>query len=139
RGVSLDVMRDAPPREFRPVGSTSLVYRVRLAGGELVAFRPAQRGRPRGHLAELAAYRIGDAPGMEGVPPVVLRNEPLARIDRLLDPRFEAKPAALREKLLPRGAAVVGAAVHWVPDLTPSRLDKPEVRERWLEALRVGG
>src|SRR5690606_27058189 len=78
--VSLEAMRETPARELRPVGSTSLVYRVRLAGGALIAFRPAQRGRPRGHLAELAAYRLGRALGMENVPPVVLRREALARI-----------------------------------------------------------
>jgi hypothetical protein len=137
--VSLEAMREMPARELRPVGSTSLVYRVRLAGGPLIAFRPAQRGRPRGHLAELAAYRLGRALDMENVPPVVLRQEPLARIDRLLDPRFEEKHRALRSKILARGSSVVGAAIHWVGDLTPSKLDKPEQREVWLEALRVGG
>jgi hypothetical protein len=139
RGVSLESMRETPSREFRPVGSTSVVYRVRLAGGSLVAFRPAQRGRPRGHLAELAAYRLARALEMENVPPVVLRHEALSRIDRLLDARFATKHRELRPKVLPRGRLVVGAAIHWVDDLTPSKLDKPEQRDRWLEALTVGG
>jgi len=138
-GVDLEAMREAPAREFRPVGTTSVVYRVRLAEGGLIAFRPAQSGRPRGHLAELAAYRIARALAMENVPPVVLRKEPLAKIDRLLDPRFEEKHQALRSKIHVRAGWVVGAAIHWVPDLTPSKLDKPEVREGWLEALRVEG
>jgi hypothetical protein len=139
REVAPASMRTAVAREFRPVGSTSVVYRVRLEGGAVIAFRPAQRSRPRGHLAELAAYRLARALGMENVPPVVLRTEALGRIDRLLDARFEEKHRLLRPKILARGRDVVGAAIHWVEDLTPSKLDKPEQRERWLEALTVRG
>jgi hypothetical protein len=139
REASLDSMRSAVAREFRPVGSTSVVYRVRLADGAVIAFRPAQRSRPRGHLAELAAYRIARSLGMENVPPVVLRTEALARIDRLLDARFEEKHRLLRPKILASGRDVVGAAIHWVDELTPSKLDKPEQRERWLETLSVRG
>lgn len=138
-GVSLEAMRSAAPLEFRPVGSTSVVFRTRLEGGEKIAFRPSQRGRPRGHLAELAAYRIGAALGMESVPPVVLRREPLHRIDRLLDRRFRTKHQELRPKIRAPAGWVTGAAIHWIDDLTHSRLDKPEVREIWLGALAVGG
>lgn len=127
------------PRSFRPVGTTSLVYRVGLGDGERIAFRPAQRFRPVGHLAELAAYRIGAAIGVDTIPPVALRIEPLHRIDRLMDSRFEERHREERARLRPlAGGEILGAAIDWVPDLTASTLDKPEVRERWLGALKIG-
>lgn len=126
-------------RSFRPVGTTSLVYRLQLEDGERIAFRPAQRYRPVGHLAELAAYRIGAALTLDNIPPVALRREPLHRLDRLMDSRFEERHRKERSRLRPLPSGdVLGAAIDWVPDLTPSRLDRPEVRERWLAALRIG-
>lgn len=126
-------------RSFRPVGTTSLVYRVDLSEGERIAFRPRQRYRLVGHLAELAAYRIGEALGIETIPPVALRLEPLHRLDRLMDARFAERHQEERDRLRPiDGGQIIGAAIDWVPDLTASDLDRPEVRARWLEALQIG-
>lgn len=127
------------PRSFRPVGTTSLVYRIDLEGGERIAYRPRQRYRLGGHLAELAAYRIGEALGLDNIPPVALRLEPLHRLERLMNDRFIERYEEERERLRPLpNLQLIGAAIDWVPDLTASTLDRREVRDRWLAALEIG-
>lgn len=125
------------PTELKPVGTSSLVYRMRLEGDVDAAFRPRTRTHPRGHLAEVAAYRIARLLGVEHVPPAISRR--LSRDDtrRLLRRDLADQWPALQAETLwePDGTAW-GAAIFWIPEMRNLGLDAGVGLAGWTAALR---
>src|SRR5690349_14608056 len=64
-------LRAEKPVAAKPVGTSSVVFRLDLEGTIDAAFRPENRLNPRGHLAEIAAFRVGRALGLDHVAPAV--------------------------------------------------------------------
>ncbi|HEY8431381.1 MAG TPA: hypothetical protein VIL20_23535 [Sandaracinaceae bacterium] len=111
------------PRRLRQVGTTSVTLRADLGGGLEMAFKPRTRSHSRGYAAEIAAYRIARALGMDNVPPVVGRRLPRP----LLQQRFESGHPedweAIRGEILWDAPGIArGAAIYWVPRMRPSEL-----------------
>ena len=112
------------PRRVRQVGTSSVTLRMDLGDGLESAFKPRTRTHPRGYLAEIAAYRIARALGMDNVPPVIGRRLPRP----MLEERFEGAHAerdwqAIREDIRWDAPGIVrGAAIYWVPRMRPSEL-----------------
>lgn len=126
------------PSRVRKVGTTSLTMKLEL-GEEDAAFKPRERRAPRGYLAEVAAYRIARALGMDNVPPatVVRLRRPVLRA-RLGLPESRWDP--IRKGMLWDDPGVVrGAAIYWIPGLRPTDLDEPEGMARWREWLTPRG
>lgn len=113
------------PRRVRQVGTSSVTLRLDLGDGLESAFKPRTRTHPRGYLAEIAAYRIARALGMDNVPPVIGRRLPRP----ILEERFESAHtqedwAAIREDIRWDAPGLVrGAAIYWVPRMRPSELE----------------
>ncbi|HMI94375.1 MAG TPA: hypothetical protein VK509_23545 [Polyangiales bacterium] len=107
------------PLSFKPVGSTSTVFRVRMAGPVDAAFKSVTSDRPLGPLAEVAAYRLARCLQLDNVPPAVSRSVPLAAIRDGLDADERGaweKIAALLE--VGTDGLVHGVAIYWIPDLS---------------------
>lgn len=112
------------PRRVRQVGTSSVTLRVDLGAGVEMAFKPRTRSHSRGYVAEIAAYRLSRALGMDNVPPVIGRQLPR----RVLEERFESDHReddweAIRGEVLWDAPGVVrGAAIYWVPRMRSSEL-----------------
>lgn len=134
----------AQPTRFRPVGTSSLVFKVYFVGGIEAAFRPRVRGQGRGWLNEVAAYRLARVLGMDQVPPAVSRSLARREVMAHLDADYGGDRAALEADLAARGDVVWGSLVAWVPVLRDLELDTPRGAARsrpWLlqsGALPVG-
>ena len=115
---ALRQLAQAEPLSFKPVGSTSTVFRTKLRAPLDAAFKVASRDRPHGPASEVAAYRVARCLGMDAVPPAVTREMPLARIDGKLEPGAEEKWPEIEPRLLrsPQGV-VTGAAIYWIKEL----------------------
>jgi hypothetical protein len=113
------------PLSFKPVGSTSTVFRMRMAGPVDAAFKSVTIDRPLGPLAEVAAYRLGRCLKLDNVPPVVSRSLPIQVIRDGLEASERGAWAAI-EPLLNVGpdGLVHGAAIYWVPDLSNVGLEE---------------
>ncbi len=125
----------AQAARFRPIGTSSLVFKVFFTGGLEAAFRPRTHGQSRGWLNEVAAYRIARALGMDQVPPAVSRTFTRRELRGHLDADYGGDWTALDADLLGRGDAVWGALVYWVPGLRDLELDRPSGLARarpWL-------
>jgi len=115
---------DQRPRRVRQVGTSSVTLRLDLGDGLESAFKPRTQTHPRGYLAEIAAYRISRALGMDNVPPVIGRRLPRP----MLEERFEGAHAeedwqAIREDIRWDAPGVVrGAAIYWIPRMRASEL-----------------
>lgn len=132
--VILEALRTASSREFKPVGHTSVVFRMRLESEHNAAFRPRTRRHRRGHLAEVAAYALGRFLGLDNIVPATLRSETRMRISEHLHPRYDDVNTweDLEERIFYRSRTQTpGAAIYWVPDLQETELDSGAARREW--------
>ena len=136
----IGLLGHAFPQQFKPVGTTSVVFRMRLEGPISGAFRPRARTHPRGHLAEIAAYHVARLLGMDQVPPAVSRRVARSRLESRLHPDFVDDWDDLKRAITwDDDGTTEGAAVYWIPHLHDLGLDTPESIARWNAWLRQGG
>jgi hypothetical protein len=131
--------RRAESVRFKPVGTSSVVFKTTFVGGLEAAFRPRTRAQARGWTNELAAYRIARALGMDQVPPVVARSFARAELQERLDPEFVDDWISLNDKMTGRGDVVWGSLVYWVPGLRDVDLDTPRGMVSWSGWLAHDG
>lgn len=137
----LEVLREARPIQFKPVGTSSVVFRMQMEGDHTAAFRPRTRRHRHGADAEIGAYGIGRLLGLDNVLPTVRRTIPRRRIRERLHPRYDDAQTweDLEDEIQWSGGyEVPGAAIYWVPEMEDPELDTPAARARWGEWLTVG-
>lgn len=124
------------PRRLRQVGTSSITLRADLGEGLESAFKPRTRTHPRGWMAEIAAYRIARALGMDNVPPVIGRSMPRAVMQQRFDSEHPEDWEPIRETILWDAPGVArGAAIYWIPRMRSSDLASAAGLERaapWL-------
>jgi len=136
----LDQLQQAEPTAFKPVGSTSTVFRMRLRGPIDGAFKTATKARPLGPADEVAAYRVARCLHLDNVPPVVSRDLPLRTLQARLEAESADKWPEIAERLIVTGDGMVrGAAIYWVKDLSDLGLGEGAARTTVLRWLRGDG
>ena len=132
-----EVFRRAKLLSGKPVGHTSVVFKVKLEGGLTAAWKPdSRRGKDR-YRGEVAARRLASALGLPNVPEVCLRSFSKADLLRLLDPDGAALVTA--EALVDSMGQVPGALVPWIADLTFPSLEAEPSLSRWRSGLAGKG
>ena len=133
----LAALAAARPREFKPVGTTSVVFRMKTRSPPTAAFKPRTRQHRFGWKSEIAAYRLARWLAMPEVPPAVARRISFREIRTALHRNVandQGAIDALRDGILwdPNGA-VWGAAIYWIPAMEPFELDARGTRwGSWL-------
>lgn len=125
---------NAAPKGGRSLGHTSVVFKVELANGAKVVFKPSTRRGPRRYKGEIAAYRLGVALGLgENVPKAYFRTfEAQALANVLAAPALE-----LHEKeSIVEGGRVKGAVMPWIDDLDFIALEKEPLLSEWKGWLK---
>jgi hypothetical protein len=125
------------PRKLRQVGTSSITLRLDLGASEHdAAFKPRTHTHPRGYLAEIAAYRLSRALGMDNVPPAIGRTMPRAMMEERFETERPEEWEPIREEILWDLPGVArGAAIYWVPRMQPSPLHTAgglETASPWL-------
>jgi hypothetical protein len=139
-GFLLEQLGRAEPVSFKPVGSTSTVFHMRLRGAVGAAFKATTANRPRGPASEVAAYRLSRCLQLDDVPPAVSRELAAKQIHALLDPKYQARWPEIRERMrVSEDGVVHGAAIYWIPVLADVGVDKQAGLRRLHEWLRTGG
>lgn len=134
-------MAEARPTQFKPVGTSSVVFRVYTVGEHTFAFKPGSRVRSRAPSAEVAAYRVGRLLGYDNVLPATLRSIPRNAIRNRMHRRYADDETwlELEEAIRWNGREAIGAAIYWVPDMRDIGLDEPERRAEWAGWIGRGG
>lgn len=138
-GVKLtEILRSlstARPVSLRTVGTTSLVFKLDLEGSIDAAFKPASKRHPQGYRAEVAAFRIGRALGMDNVAPAVPRAFPRSQLDAWV-PGFErAAFGKLAAEFLESDGQVPGVAIYWIPEMYEMGIDTGDGIRQWRRWL----
>jgi hypothetical protein len=122
-------------KTFRPVGTTSTVFRSALDAPFRAAFKLATQRKPYGAIAEVAAYRLARCLGLSNVPPAVLRKLDVRLLRRGLDAAFSDSWPTISERLLTQYGFVEGAAIYWIEGMRDLDIGAGEARERQLRGL----
>ncbi|RLB56333.1 MAG: hypothetical protein DRJ42_03575 [Deltaproteobacteria bacterium] len=137
--IQRHLLTDRPTR-FKPVGSTSVVFEMRLDGPVNGAFKPRSRQRSGGAASEVAAYRIARLLGMDNVPPAVTRRIRREDIQARLHPDFaDAWDEIVDWTVWNDDGTCTGAAIYWVPQMRSLGLERAGRMTRWTRRLRQGG
>ncbi|MCA9536519.1 MAG: hypothetical protein KC593_22705 [Myxococcales bacterium] len=132
-------LRNESVTQLRPVGTTSVVLRARDGDVTLGAYRPAATTHPRGHVHEIAAYRIAEHLGLDNVPPTVSRMMTTSDVERRLDANYTDRWPGLRERLIVGHADVIqGSMTYWIPVMRELGLDQGDALREWSAKLRHG-
>lgn len=129
-------------RQFKPSGTSAIVFRTRLRSEHSLAFKPRTRTHRDGWQREIAAYRIGRVLGIDNVAPATARRVPAWEIRDRIHPDFGGSETwrDLYATLLPEpNDEVPGAAIYWVPELTDLGLDRGRGLSEWRTWLAQEG
>ncbi len=123
----------AHPSGGKAIGHTSVVFKLKLEGGLVAAWKPdSRRGRDR-YRGEVAAYRLAVALGLSNVPEALLRSFSKAELRRVLSAEalelFETEAVADARGLVP------GALMPWIDGLTFPPLEAEPELSRWKKGL----
>jgi hypothetical protein len=128
-------LSNAKPLSLRTVGTSSLVFKVDLEGSIDAAFKPASKRHPQGYRAEVAAFRIAQALGMNNVPPAVPRAFPRSGLEAWV-PGFErATFAKLAPEFLETDGQVPGVVIYWIPEMYEIGIDTADGIRHWRRWL----
>lgn len=113
------------PRDFRPLGGSSITFRVELEPSALAAFKPATRDRPTAYQREIAAFRLAEALGLPNIPPAIIARYARESIQTHLHSDYRNVWNELNDRILwDAHGYTVGALIHWVSDVKPVRLSE---------------
>ncbi|MBN1655826.1 MAG: hypothetical protein JXA30_18820 [Deltaproteobacteria bacterium] len=130
----------ASPRGFVSVGHSSVVFRVRFSSRPDAAYKPAEIKRPKGYLAEIAAYRLARCFDFRNVPPAVSRTFSRKTLRRGLTIGQTTVWPKLEERIdWDEDGSVRGAAIFWVPAMRRLNLESRSEMRRWLKWLDIEG
>ena len=132
-------LREQAPLAAKPVGTSSVVFKVDLDGPIDAAFRPESRLNPRGHLAEIAAFRVGRALGLSNVAPAVPRSLPWAELEKLVHASKPEAWPALQPDMIQRNSMVSGVCIYWIPEMRELGIDRNEGIARFSRWLAQDG
>jgi hypothetical protein len=125
-----------PPRSGKSIGHTSVVFKLELADGKKVAWKPeSKRGRGR-YKGEIAAYRLATALGIDNVLPACPRTFDVATMNAIVAPGSDGAKL-LASEVVADGDAIHGASIVWFDALSFWPLEKDPLRSEaraWLTA-----
>lgn len=139
--VSADVLLEAlaasPSRQFKPIGHTSVLFRMRTVSRITAGFKVESEGHENGYRAEIAAYRLSRLLELDNVPPTIFRQatrrEIQSRFHREKRHRWKSVEA---ETVWQPDGAVDGAASYWIKN---ARRGLEKRKGSWQAWLRVDG
>jgi len=125
-------------------GGTSLSLRLDFESGARAAFKPEQIHPQSDPRRELAAYRIDRLLGIGHVPPAKPTTIALPELVAAVEPGFRTFVTdRIADEAIARNGVVHGELSWWIPEIKVARIgrhkiDEPEGRKLWTEALQVG-
>ena len=129
-----EAYRTRDPAGGKSIGHTSVVFKLKLEGGLVAAFKPRSRRGNTRYRGEVAAYRVARALDLDNVPRVLVRSFDADALRRALT-ASGAAPIFDQEVLI-SGSRVTGALIPWLPKLDFLPLEAEPWLSRWRGWLR---
>lgn len=125
----------ASTTRFRPMGGSSVTFRVEFTSHIQAAFKPATKDRLTAYQREIAAFRLAQTFGLTTVPPAILVKYTRDELQTKLYSGSTETWTKLNERIVwDNDGSTMGALIYWVEDAKPpkfSDLGNP-AWEQWL-------
>jgi len=131
------VLLDAPITRFRPVGTSSIVFRATQDGSFDAAFKSSSEKRPNAHAAEIASYRAARLLGLDNVPPAITRRFTEESMRSRMQP--SSAWTELQSWIGLHAGHVDGASIYWIDDIRESGIDTRAGTRRYTAWLAHDG
>lgn len=126
--ANLAAYAEAIPKSGKPIGHTSVAYKLKFENGLEAAYKPdSKRGRGR-YRGEIAAHRFARALGIQNVPPAIYRSFQVGMIQRSLNGEGLA---LFQEEAIVANGAVAGVLIPWIPKLEFLPLESDTWIAKW--------
>jgi hypothetical protein len=128
------------PRGGKSVGHTSVVFKIELASGKKVAFKPhAKKVRDR-YRGEIAAYRFAEVLGIpNNVPPACFRSFDANAVASAVSANDAGASLFANEVIVDGGGKTKGVVIPWIEGLGFWAIEKDPLRAEtrdWLTAKK---
>lgn len=131
------VLLDAPITRFRPVGTSSIVFRATQDASFDAAFKSSSEKRPNAHAAEIASYRTARLLGLDNVPPAITRRFTEESMRSRMQP--SSAWTELQSWIGLHAGHVDGASIYWIDDIRESGIDTRAGTRRYTTWLGRDG
>ncbi|AKV00890.1 hypothetical protein AKJ09_07553 [Labilithrix luteola] len=125
-------------RTAKPIGHTSVVFKLELTNGAKAVFKPASRRGPLRYKGEIAAYRLASALGLVNVPPAFARTFDRAELLGALGGETSPGGELLKSEATGSDSKSKGSLVGWIDKLEFLPLEAEPLRSRWHGWLAKG-
>lgn len=127
----------SPPVRAKSIGHTSVVFKVELANGKKLAFKPRSKKGASRYKGEIAAYALAKELGVPNVPPAYARSFEASAL-RAAASRDDAAAKLFAEQVVLEGGRVRGAAIPWIDELEFIPFEKDPWWTKWRGWLKKG-
>jgi hypothetical protein len=138
--IDLSPFETGRPTWGKPIGHTSVVFKIRLEGGAEAAWKPrSKRGGAR-YRGEIAAHRLARALGLRNVPLALPRSFSMAELRAAFGDPEAGAGKLLRDEAVPdEHGELHGALIPWIVDLHFLALEAEPKRSEWRSWLAANG
>jgi len=129
----LQALATSPSRQFKPVGRTSVLFRMRTASGVTAGYKVKSRNMEQGYKSEIAAYRVSRLLLLDNVPPTIFRLATRKEIKaRFHKEKLDRWSSVQRATSWEDDGTVVGAASYWIKGARRGLEDRKGTWQTWL-------
>lgn len=129
----LDALATSPSRQFKPIGHTSVLFRMRTASRVTGGLKVASEGSESGYRAEIAAYRMSRLLALDNIPPTIFRQATRREIQSRFHPdKLHRWKFVSAETAWQADGVVQGAASYWVKGARRGLEKRKGTWQAWL-------
>ena len=133
----LQTLADSQSRQFKPVGRTSVLFRMRTESGVTAGYKVKSLDLEYGYQSEIAAYRLSRLLLLDNVPPTIFRRATRKEIKARFHKEKLARWSSVQSSTSwEDDGTVVGAASYWIKG---ARRGLEDQKGRWQAWLRIEG
>ena len=129
----LQALATSRSRQFKPVGRTSVLFRMRTESRVTAGYKVKSREMEHAYRSEIAAYRLSRLLLLDNVPPTIFRQATRKEIKaRFHKEKLDRWGSVHRATSWEDDGTVVGAASYWVKGARRGLGDQKGTWQTWL-------
>ena len=129
----LHALATSRSRQFKPVGRTSVLFRMRTESRVTAGYKVKSRVMEHGYQSEIATYRVSRLLLLDNVPPTIFRRATRREIKaRFHKDKLDRWSSVRRSISWEDDGTVVGAASYWIKGARRGLEDQKSTWQTWL-------
>lgn len=129
----LQTLANSRSRQFKPIGRTSVLFRMRTESGITAGYKVKSRNLEHGYQSEIAVYRLSRLLLLDNIPPTIFRRATRKEIKgRFHQDRLDRWSSVQRSTSWEHDGTVAGAASYWIKGARKGLENQKSTWQAWL-------